>query len=231
MVGVKEAVFSDVLGDRSTSAVLVDALRDEIIQGQLKPGERLRQDAVASRFGVSQTVAREAFKDLVREGFLVSEPRRGVSVATMSAEEAEEMTRLRSLIEPQALAWSIPRISAAELDAAQEILQELDGALSVDRLILLNAQFHRVLYAPARRPRTLTMVETLRLGFERYLRYTWESTSHLHRSQEEHRQLLELCKRKDVERACALLRDHISATGMLLVQSLAAVQAGEERAR
>lgn len=221
-MGYVEASLADqVLGDRSTSGVVVDALRVEIIQGRLKPGERLRQDAVASRFGVSQTVVREAFKDLIRECFLAAEPRRGVSVATMSAAEAEEMTRLRSLVEPQALAWAIPRLTDAHFELAERVLHELDSEASVDRIISLNARFHRGLYAAADRPRTLTMVETLRLGFERYLRYTWEFTAHRDRSQQEHWELLAMCKQGDVVNACKLLKQHISATGELLVECLA----------
>ncbi len=64
------------------------------------------------------------------------------------------------------------------------------------------------------------MVETLRLSFERYLRFTWEATNHLDRSQQEHRQLLHLCQQGAVEEACSLLRDHIAATGAKLTESL-----------
>jgi DNA-binding GntR family transcriptional regulator len=212
--------MSDVLGDRSTSTVVVDALRQEIIRGELPPGARLRQDAIASRFGVSQTVAREAFKDLVRESLLVAEPRRGVSVALMSALEAEEMTRLRTLVESQALAWAIPNMMRTDFDCASSLIEKLDRAESVDELIAQNALFHRALYQPCNRVRTLMLIETLRQGFERYLRYTWESTSHLRQSQEEHRKLVNLCQQRDIEGACALLRQHIATTGVVLVDSL-----------
>ncbi|MGE0802727.1 MAG: GntR family transcriptional regulator [Lautropia sp.] len=212
--------MTDLLGDRSTSMAVVNALRQEIICGRLSPGTRLRQDAVASRFGVSQTVAREAFKDLVRESLLVAEPRRGVSVALMSPLEADEMTRLRTLVESQALAWAIPNMGRDDFESAERLMQELDRAETVDALIALNAQFHRVLYVPCHRARTLMLIETLRLGFERYLRHTWESTSHLRQSQQEHRMLVSLCQQRDIEGACALLRQHIAATGVVLVDSL-----------
>lgn len=80
------------------------------------------QDAVATRFRVSQTVAREAFRDLVQDGFLVSEPRRGVSVAAMTVEEFDEITQLRCQIEAQALAWAIPRMTPVVLEAAERTL-------------------------------------------------------------------------------------------------------------
>lgn len=217
---VSDTPRADGLAARSTSAILLGALREQILHGQLKPGERLMQDAVATRFRVSQTVAREAFRDLVQEGFLVSEPRRGVSVAAMTVEESDEITQLRCHIEAQALAWAIPRMTPAVLEAAEQTLKDLDKARSVNQMIELNARFHRTLYEPAARPRTLAMVETLRLSFERYLRFTWEATNHLDRSQQEHRQLLHLCQQGEVEQACSLLREHIAATGAKLTESL-----------
>jgi DNA-binding GntR family transcriptional regulator len=207
---------------RPASAVVADALREAILHGKIPDGERLRQDAVAARFGVSQTIVREAFKQLVTEGFLTAAPRRGVSVARLGADEAWEMTQLRGLIEAQALAWAIPSMTGADLDEAARVLGELDRARSTDRIIALNARFHEALYAPARRDRTLAIIATLRLNFERYLRLTWEATPHLDRSQREHRQLLALCRSRDVAAASDLLKRHILGTGDLLVERLRA---------
>ncbi|HUO00428.1 MAG TPA: GntR family transcriptional regulator [Bradyrhizobium sp.] len=207
---------------RSASAVVADALREKILHGALPAGERLRQDAIASRFGVSQMIVREAFRQLTSEGFLKAEPRRGVSVASMSADEAHEITELRSAIEAKALAWAIPLLSDADLREADRILSELDKAKATDRIITLNARFHETLYAPSQKERTLGLISTLRLNFERYLRFTWDETHHLEQSQQEHRQILEACRKKDVEGACRLLHRHIAATGQLLVQRLRA---------
>lgn len=217
-----EGLPEDTVDGRSASAVVVSALREGILHGTLPGGERLRQDAVATRFGVSQMIVREAFKQLVTEGFLKAEPRRGVSVAHLIADEAREMTELRSLIEAKALEWAIPQMSKADLDNAGRILAELDKAKSTDRIISLNARFHEALYAPARKERTLAMIATLRLNFERYLRFTWEETHHIDQSQKEHREIMALCVDRDVPAACALLQRHIRATGALLVERLEA---------
>jgi DNA-binding GntR family transcriptional regulator len=69
---------------------------------------------------------------------------------------------------------------------------------------------------------TLNMTSTLRLNFERYLRLTWEETHHLEQSQQEHREILELCRSKDIDQACSALQRHIAATGALLVRRLEA---------
>jgi DNA-binding GntR family transcriptional regulator len=204
---------------------VTDALRQGILHGALPGGERLRQDAIATRFGVSQMIVREAFRQLATEGFLKAEPRRGVSVAHLTPDEAQEMTELRSLIEAKALAWALPQMSKADLEKAARILAELDKAKSTDRIIALNARFHEALYAPARKDRTLAMIANLRLNFERYLRFTWRETHHLDQSQKEHRQILDLCVAGDAERACTLLTQHILGTGRLLVERLQSRQA------
>jgi DNA-binding GntR family transcriptional regulator len=210
-------------------------LRREILLGALPSGERLRQDAIATRFGVSQMIVREAFKQLVTEGFLRAEPRRGVSVAALTVEEAQEMTQLRSLLETQALEWAIPEMKTSDFKAAEHILGELDRADSIDDIISLNARFHETLYAPARRERTLAIITMLRLNFERYFRFTWEGTSYLPRSQREHREILKCCRDRTTEKACVLLRKHILGTGSLLArrlkQSKTAAGSGDALAR
>jgi DNA-binding GntR family transcriptional regulator len=220
LVSSLETLPDEVIENRSAAAVVADALRKGVLRGTLQGGERLRQDAVAIRFGVSQMIVREAFKQLVTEGFLEAEPRRGVSVAVLTADEAWEMTQLRSLIEVQALEWAIPQMAKADLEGAARVLADLDRAKSSDRIISLNSRFHEALYAPAGRTRTLVLIATLRLNFERYLRFTWEETPHLKQSQREHRQILELCKTRDVGGACSVLKNHILATGDILVQRL-----------
>lgn len=211
----------DEMGEaRPAAGAIVDTLREAIIRGTLVPGERVRQDALATRFGVSQMIVREAFKQLVIEGFLKAEPRRGVAVAPLSADDAWEMTELRSLIEPKALEWAMPRLGRAELDKAARIAAELDKARTVDRIIALNARFHETLYGAARQARTLAMIATIRLNFERYLRFAWEETEHLRQSQQEHKDLVALCVAGNSEAATGLLRQHILSTGTLLVERL-----------
>lgn len=218
----QEPALDEAVASRSASAVVADALREGILRQTLRGGERLRQDATAARFGVSQMIVREAFRQLQTEGFLHAEPRRGMSVAVMTADEADEMTRLRSSIEALALEWAIPRMSNAEADKAGRLLSELDRAKATNRIITLNAQFHETLYAPAGKARTLALIGTLRLNFERYLRFTWEETQHREQSQREHRVILEHCRRKDAKSACEALRHHIQATGAVLVERLRA---------
>ncbi len=202
--------------------LVADRLRAAILRGQVPEGGRLAQDRIATEYGVSQVIVREAFRDLVAEGLLTTEPRRGVRVATLSAAEAEEITALRQAIEGQVLAWAIPKISSTDLARAGGILDELDQAQTIDRIIELNRRFHAQLYESCGRARSLGMVETLRRNFARYLRFTWAATSHLPRSQSQHRQVLRLVAGGKVEPAVAHLRAHIGETGQVIAAALRA---------
>ena len=205
---------------QAAPTAIAEQLRRDILHGLVVGGSRMRQDAVASRFGVSQNTAREAFRQLEAEGFLRSEPRRGVSVVPLTAGEAREITELRVLLEVQALNWALEAFDVARLGRAETILRQLDEARTVDAIIDLNAAFHRTLYEPAGRERALALIETLRLNFERYLRLTWQETEHHRRSQEQHRELLHACYRGDRARAGSLLHDHIWDTGKIMIENL-----------
>lgn len=206
--------------DASASTIVLNSLRDEVIRGIAKAGQRLRQDEIASRFGVSQMIVREAFKQLAVEGFLRAEPRRGVAVAELSRDDVHELTHIRALIEGQALEWSIPKMTASDFTEAAKILRELDKLNDADSVIRLNEAFHRLLYAPAGCVRTLTLIETLQKGFERYFRYICDKTGHVPKTQREHHAILKLCKERNIRSAVKLLRQHIIGAGEALTDHL-----------
>lgn len=209
-----------MLANLPAYTLVADRLRTAILRGQAVAGERLAQDRIAAEYGVSQVIVREAFRDLVAEGLLTAEPRRGVRVSSLSPEEAEEITALRQAVEGQVLAWAIPKLGRTDLAKAGGILDELDQAQAIDRIIELNRRFHAVLYDPCGRARSLALVETLRRNFARYLRFTWESTAYRPRSQSQHRQLLRLVAAGRIEPAVEHLRAHIGETGAVIAEAL-----------
>jgi DNA-binding GntR family transcriptional regulator len=169
---------------------------------------------------MSQMIVREAFKQLVVEGFLRAEPRRGVAVAELSRDEVLELTHIRALIEAQALEWSIPKMTTSDFDAASKVLRELDRLHDADDVIRLNEAFHKLLYAPAGCARTLGLIETLQKGFERYFRYICDKTGHVPKTQKEHHAILKLCKERNIRSATKLLKQHIIGAGQALTDHL-----------
>src|SRR5215471_20361542 len=92
---------------------VVDELRRRIIECDYAPGHRLTEDRLADDFGVSRNPVREAIRVLEREGFLIAHPRRGAVVASVSAQDVENLFEVRLSLEVLAAQLAAQRIDAA----------------------------------------------------------------------------------------------------------------------
>src|SRR3954465_10850290 len=93
-----------------------EQLQHAILEGVLKPGERLRAEALAQRFGTSRTPIREALLQLEAHGLVEVEPNRGAVVKTFDRDDLRELYDVRALIEPHAAALAATRITAADVE-------------------------------------------------------------------------------------------------------------------
>jgi DNA-binding GntR family transcriptional regulator len=204
------------------SIVVADALREAIFSRVFKQGEPLRQDAIARQFAVSQVTVREALRLLGDEGLVEIVPRRGAIVACLSQDDVREIVDLRVTLESILIAAAIPRLTAEDLDEADRIVARLDKARTLDEQLQLNLTFHGRLYARADRPRTLAMLDKLRIALEPYLRMLWLRSEYKANSQSDHREILKLCRSRNVRGAQKALATHITVTGDAIIKLLEA---------
>jgi len=202
------------------SGIVADAVREAIFRGVLKRGEPLRQDAIAKQFGVSQVTVREALRVLGDEGIVDIIPRRGSVVTSLSPDDVEEIVELRVALETMLIARAIPRLGEDDFETIEAIVRKLDKARTLDDQLALNLDFHQHLYAKAGRPRTLAVLDRLRLALEPYLRLLWTRSTYKSRSQGDHRDIIALCRAADVKKAQAALSKHITKTGEEIRQLL-----------
>ncbi|RIH76885.1 HTH-type transcriptional repressor RspR [Calidithermus terrae] len=195
-------------------------LRERILSGHYPGGTALRQEELAEELGVSRMPVREALRQLAGEGLLLLYPHRGAVVAELSVAELEEIYEMRAVLEPLALRLAIPRLGKAQLGEAEDALDAAELERDGRRLSELNWRFHAALYRPAGRPRLLSTVETLHLNVDRYMRMILTVVHHREQSDREHRALLEACRAREAERACALLERHVVEAGQRLVRFL-----------
>lgn len=137
---------------RSTTAERVaDALREEIVEGRLRPGARLPEQAVCDALGVSRNTVREAMSQLVAERVLVRETHRGVFVARPDREAVRDVYRARRIIEPAAVRHG-EAFTPERVAAARAAVDEGVAAAAADRwtgVASANQHFHRALVALA----------------------------------------------------------------------------------
>ncbi|BAZ52770.1 GntR family transcriptional regulator [Nostoc sp. NIES-4103] len=205
---------------RSTPDLIADALREAILRGIFEEGQSLRQDEIATQFGVSRIPVREALKHLEAEGLVTLHLNRGAMVSVLTAAEAQEICEIRSALEVKAMQLAIPKLNTSDLEKAAVVLEASDQTSDAGVLAKLNWEFHATLYASAKRPRLLTMIKNLHVNIDRYVRLQMAQMDYQERSQKEHYQLLDACRQQDTKAAVRLLKRHIDTAGEQLVAYL-----------
>lgn len=202
---------------------LVEALREAILNGDIPEGEQLRQDAIAKKYDVSRIPVREALRQLEAEGLIISQAHRSAVVASLSLKEVEELFEIRAALEPRLLATAMPQLTEGDLSRAQKTLDDYDRALAdgeVAKWGVLNRNFHNCLFEKADRPQTLAIINSLGQKVDRYTRMQLQFTDGIRRAQDEHRELLRLCREHKTEAAGQLLEEHILNAGRSLIAYL-----------
>ncbi len=203
-------------GHRTTAAAITETLRRAIIQGVIEGGAALRQDDLAAALSVSRMPIREAIRQLEVEGLVTVAPHRGAVAVTLVPGDVEEIAELRVALESLALTLSLTQLTDATLDEAGLVLDAIDREASVVIRGELNRRFHRLLYSGACRPRLHRQIEALYDNFDRYLRLEHSVLDRRLDSQQEHRRLLDACRRRNLAVALGELNSHIKdAAGRL----------------
>ncbi|KFI31396.1 MULTISPECIES: GntR family transcriptional regulator [Haematobacter] len=148
---------------------LYRTLRQQVMHGELAPGQSLTLRGLGRTFGVSMTPAREAVRRLVAEGALTLSSSGRVSTPELSNERIEELAAIRALLEPELGTRALPRAHMALIERLQTInAANAEAVAKHDAVayIRTNLEFHRTLYLRAQAPAMLAMVETvwLQLG-------------------------------------------------------------------
>ena len=204
----------------SLPAQIAAALAEQIIRGVLKPGDRVRQDAVASEFNASHVPVREAFRQLEARGLLASRARKGVYVALLDPASLIEITRMRTALEVLALKHAIPHLQEHDIAQAEQAIQQADCCRDMRVWEEANRNFHASLYGPCGMPRLLFAIETLHEARLRYMYATATVIDWHPASQQEHLDLIQAIKARKVALACSLLERHINEAGEILIAAV-----------
>ncbi len=156
--------------------VVFNTLREAILRGDLKPGERLMEVQLASSLGVSRTPVREAIRKLEIEGMAVTMPRRGAVVAKMTEKDMADVLQVRRALEELAGEVACEQISMSqvkELQQASDAFKRLvsDPASSINEIADADIEFHNLIYQATGNNRLMSIMQ----GFgEQMFRYRIE---------------------------------------------------------
>jgi len=205
------------------SGTLADDLRrrleEDIIDGLLKPGERLDEQTLAARFGVSRTPVREALRQMTASGLVERRPRQGTVVATPTIPKMIEMFEVMSELEGLCARPAARRMTPVEREDLKKIHQACGGLMKrgdVDEYYAMNKEFHRLIYWGSHNQYLEETTRTIRRRVDAFRRNQLRQAGRIADSYAEHEGVLNAILEGNGERAGDLMRAHVSIQGDVL---------------
>ncbi len=151
--------------------VIFDTLRNAIVNGDLKPGERLMEVYLAEEMGVSRTPVREAIRKLEADGLVMMEPRRGTRVAEISVKDIVDVLEVRSALDRLATGLAATRIQPAQIKQLEAVHKQYASHVqkeNIEGAIRRDIEFHDIIYAASGNPRLVAAAGSLKEHIYRF---------------------------------------------------------------
>ena len=152
------------------SAGLLARLQEDILTGQMRPGQKIIEKQLCDRYGVSRTPLREALRQLETDGLVEYILNRGYFVIGLSDQDFEDMFDMRRSCEIQAVQWAIERITEEEMERLEETFEFMEFYSmrnDIEKMLVINAGFHQIIYEASKS----RMLQKLLTSLQTYLKY------------------------------------------------------------
>lgn len=189
-------------------------LKNAILNGDIRPGERLLQEDLANKFGVSRMPIRDALRLLETDKLIINTINKGATVVDFSSDELKDTFFVRSILEREAVKLAACNISDADIEELENLFVLMDNSIKMkdfSKLAKLNYEFHSVLYKKVSSKRLFEIIKILWDNFPRYAMLSTEQEAL--QSQEAHHKIIFALKNKDYENASTIMEKHILDAG------------------
>ena len=192
--------------------VVFNTLRQAILRGDLRPGERLREIEMAKKLGVSRTPLREALRKLELEGLVVTIPRKGAEVADITEKNMQDVLEVRKSLEELATGLACERMTESDIEELRTknlAFEESLKAKDVTKIAEADVQFHDVIFAATNNQRLIQLLNNLREQMYRFRVEYLKNAEYYPQLLKEHKEIIvRLEKRQKVE-ATKIICEHI----------------------
>lgn len=192
--------------------VVFHTLREAILKGELKPGERLMELQLAAKLGVSRTPIREAIRMLELEGLAVTVPRKGAEVAKMTEKDMEDVLQIRRALDELAVGLACDNMTEEKLAELHEALIRFEESIEtgdVKQIAQKDIEFHEVIYQTADNTKLVNLLNNLREQMYRYRVEYLKNDDVYPVLIEEHKKIYEGLKHKDKKMVVELVGSHV----------------------
>ena len=192
--------------------VVFNTLRQAILRGELKPGERLMEIKLANKLGVSRTPVREAIRKLELEGLVLMVPRKGAEVAEITEKSLKDVLEVRKALEELAVQLACEKITKEdiqELEKAGEDFKKVLKSRDITEIAEADVRFHDVIYMATDNQKLISLLNNFREQMYRY-RVEYLKKEEVHTQLiAEHDAIVESVAKRDKERATSIVCQHI----------------------
>lgn len=193
--------------------VVFNTLRQAILRGEFKPGERLMEIQLANKLGVSRTPIREAIRKLELEGLVLMIPRKGAEVADITEKSLRDVLEIRKALEELAVQLACDKITEEELteleEAGEEFKKILKNSKDITEVAEADVKFHDVIYMATDNQKLVHLLNKLREQMYRY-RVEYLKNTEVHAQLiKEHEEIVEHIKAREKKEATAVVCRHI----------------------
>ena len=192
--------------------LVFESIREAIIGGKLRPGERLMEIQLAEEMGVSRTPIREAIRKLELEALVVMIPRKGAYVAGLSMKDIADVFEIRRALEGLAAELACERITDEELEELERYLVRIAEDIEsqdISKVVATDTDFHTLLYKASRNQRLSQTINNLREQIQRFRMTSLSYPGRMRNALEEHRKIVEAISARDSEAARKIAQEHI----------------------
>lgn len=192
--------------------VVFNTLRQAILKGELKPGERLMEIALANRLGVSRTPVREAIRMLELEGLVIMIPRKGAQVAQITEQDLNDVLEVRLGLEELAVRFACKRITDEEIKELGLAVREFERKMTDNDLSALaeaDVKVHEIIYNATHNRRLVQIINNIREQMYRYRVEYLKDVESRKTLVKEHYEVWEALKHRDEEKAAEKICVHI----------------------
>lgn len=204
--------------------IVFEKLRDMIVNGDLRPGQRLMEIKLAEMLGVSRTPIREAIRKLELEGLVVMLPRKGAYVADISKKEIMDVLEIRAALDKLAAGLATQRMTKSEKEDLKKVLASFEKNFklgNIEGMITDDIKLHDIIYIGAKNEKLQHIINNLR---EQITRFRIIYLKEIYRKNEkllnEHREIVDAILSGDVEKAQKVAEEHIKNQEIELIKSI-----------
>jgi DNA-binding GntR family transcriptional regulator len=198
-------------GPTTTPEHALEGLRQAIVTGELRPGQRVAQEEVAERLGVSIAPVREALRVLEQEGQVTYLPRRGYFVTELRIDDLEEIYELRRILEDRAARHALPAIDAHDIERIRLAAKDCADAAEVGDVaaeLQANRRFHFAIFESPDRPHSMRLIRLLWDSTEAYRAIYYNAPEERQRSLDAHDRIISAIEGADPDALVAELDAH-----------------------